>query len=119
MKKGLLFLLVSMYAFLANAGAPIIIVRNGGVPLPGDQTNPRSVESEVTASIEGQVLTVLFSELTASQILVKDSTNLTVFNQNYVPAYDAQADLNSITSGYYTLYIYAMNDWWYGYFEIE
>ena len=40
MKKGLLLLLVSMYALFINAGSPIIIVKNGGVPSEGDQTNP-------------------------------------------------------------------------------
>lgn len=119
MKKGLLLLLVSMYALFINAGSPIIIVKNGGVPSEGDQTNPRSIECEVVASIDGQVVTVSFSELTASQIVVKDSANLTVFNQTYVPAYSAQANLTSLVPGYYTLYIYAMGYWWYGHFEIE
>lgn len=119
MKKGLLLLLVSMYALFTNAVSPIIIVKNGGVPSEGDQTDPRFIECEVTASIDDQVVTVSFSELTASQIVVKDSANLTVFNQAYASAFSAQADLTSLASGYYTLYIYAMGNWWYGYFEIE
>ena len=83
-------------------------------PFPED----RSLTT-VTASIDGQVLTVQFSELTSSQIVVKDSANLTVFNQSYVSAYSAQANLTSLAPGCYTLHIYAMGDWWYGHFEIE
>lgn len=108
-----------MYALFTNAVSPIIIVKNGGVPSEGDQTDPRSIECEVTASIDDQVVTVSFSELTASQIVVKNSANLTVFNQTYIPAYSAQADLTSLAPGGYTLHIYAMGDWWYGHFEIE
>lgn len=84
-------------------------------PFPGD----RSETESVTASIDYQVLTVLFSQLTTSQIVVKDSADLTVFNQTYASAYSAQANLTSLSSGIYTLYIYAMGYWWYGQFEIE
>ena len=82
------------------------------------EDDPRSA-TQVTASIDDQVVTVSFSELTASQIVVKNSANLTVFNQTYIPAYSAQADLTSLAPGCYTLHIYAMGDWWYGHFEIE
>lgn len=119
MKKGLLLLLLGMYALFAYAGAPIIIVRNGGVPTEGDQPDPRSIESVVTASIDSQVITVLFSELTTSQIVVKDSADLTVFNQTYASAYSVQANLSALPSGSYTLHIFALGSWWYGYFEIE
>lgn len=118
MKKGLLLLLVSMYALFTNAVSPIIIVKNGGVPSEGDQTDPRSIECEVTASIDDQVVTVSFSELTASQIVVTDSANLTVFNQTYAPAYSAQANLSLLPSGSYTLHIYALGSWWYGVFNL-
>ena len=83
-------------------------------------TGARSVDtSTITASIDDQVITVSFSDLTASQIVVKNSANLAVFNQTYIPAYSAQADLTSLAPGCYTLHIYAMGDWWYGHFEIE
>jgi len=84
-------------------------------PFPGGRTE----NTTVTASIDDQVLTIQFSELTASQIVVKNTANLTVFNQAYASAYSAQADLTSLVPGYYTLYIYAMGYWWYGHFEIE
>ena len=89
-----------------------------GYPEPDPEDDPRSV-AQVTASIDGQVVTVSFSELTASQIVVKDSANLTVFNQTYAPAYSAQANLSLLPSGSYTLYIYALGSWWYGYFIIN
>lgn len=83
-------------------------------------TGARSVDtSTITASIDDQVITVSFSDLTASQIVVRDSANLTVFNQTFASAFSAQADLTSLTNGIYTLYIYAMGYWWYGQFEIE
>ena len=106
---------VSMLSF-ANDEIPL---RQVSVPEPGEPTSPRSIECEVTASIDGQVITVSFSELTASQIVVKDSASLTVFNQTYSTAYSAQADLSYLVPGFYTLYIYAMGDWWYGVFELE
>lgn len=93
--------------------------KTGGVPSEGDQPNPRSIECELTASIDDQVITVSFSDLTASQIVVRDSANLTVYNQTFASAFSAQADLTSLTNGIYALYIYAMGYWWYGQFEIE
>ncbi len=118
MKEGLLLVIFLMISVSMSAQHGIEL-KSGSVPTPGEQTNPRSIECEVTASIDGQVITVSFSELTASQIVVKDSASLTVFNQTYSTAYSAQADLTSIVSGHYTLYIYAMGEWWYGVFELE
>lgn len=83
-------------------------------------TGARSVDtSTITASIDDQVITVSFSDLTASQIVVRDSANQTVYNQTFASAFSAQADLTSLTNGIYALYIYAMGYWWYGQFEIE
>ena len=95
----------------------IHLVKNG--PLIDPEDDDRSIECNVTASIDGQVLTVQFSELTASQIVVKDSADNTVFDQAYVPAYSVQETLTSLSAGNYTLYIYALGYWWYGQFEIE
>lgn len=86
---------------------------------PGNPTNPRSIVSEITASIDGQVVTVSFSELTTSQIVVTDSSDLTVFNQTYPAAYSAQADLSSLPAGSYTIHIYAYGAWWYGYLDLQ
>ena len=81
------------------------------------EDDPRSV-TQVTASIDGQVVTVSFDELTASQIVVTNAANMTVFNQTYVPAYSVQANLSSLPSGSYTLHIYALGSWWYGVFNL-
>lgn len=37
----------------------------------------------------------------------------------YAPAYSAQADLTSLPAGEYVVEIYAFDEWWTGYFEIE
>ncbi len=119
MKKVLFFVFMLIIGNIAlQAGDNIHLVQNDP-PVIDPEDAPRSIECEVTASIDGQVITVSFSELTASQIVVKDSASLTVFNQTYSTAYSAQADLTSLVSGYYTLYIYAMGEWWYGVFELE
>ncbi len=118
MKKGLLLCILLFSVLFSNAAVPVIVIKQGGIPSEGDEDNPRSIECEVTASIDDQVITVSFSELTASQILVRDSANLTVFNQTYASAYSAQADLTSLTLGHYTIYIYAHGKWWYGFFSL-
>lgn len=117
MKKFFSALTIMLCISLVASAIDVDLVKNdpNPDPFPGD----RSETESVTASINCQVLTVLFSELTASQIVVKDSADQTVFNQTYVSAYSAQANLTSLSSGIYTLYIYAMGYWWYGQFEIE
>ena len=117
MKKGLLFILLSAFTF--SAYAQHIELKGGSVPVPGEPTEPRSIEFEVTASIYGQVVTVSYSELVASQIVVKSSANQIVFDQTYASAYSVQADLTSLPIGSYTIYVYVMDDWWYGDFVIE
>jgi|GEM_PF-987686 len=119
MKKVLFFVFMLIIGNIAlQAGDNIHLVQNDP-PVIDPEDAPRSIECEVSASIDAQVITVSFSELTASQIVVKNSANLAVFNQTYIPAYSAQADLTSLAPGCYTLHIYAMGDWWYGHFEIE
>ena len=90
-----------------------------GEPEPNPFPDVRSVTETVEASIEDQVLTVSFGELTASQIVVINSTNQTVFDQTYMPAYSVQANLSNLSSGSYTLYIYVFGSWWYGNFVFE
>ena len=103
---------------------PVVSFAGNNIPLtPEDPTphgsDPRSIENEVTASIDDQVVTVSFSELTASQIVVTDSANQTVFNQTYPAAYSALADLTSLAAGNYTIHIYAYGSWWYGYLVLQ
>lgn len=84
----------------------------------GHQTGSRT-EQVVSASIDEQVLTVSFTDVTASSIVVYDATDTVVFSQNYAPAYSAQADLTSLPAGEYVVEIYAFDEWWTGDFEIE
>lgn len=86
----------------------------------GHETGSRS-ESAVSASINEQVLTVSFSDVTASSIVVYDATDpdTPLFTQNYSPAYSAQANLTTLPAGEYVVEIYAFDTWWIGEFEIE
>jgi hypothetical protein len=114
MRKTILSLLAVLIGQFVMADN-IDLVR--GYPGLDPEDDPRSV-TQVTASIDGQVVTVSFDELTASQIVVTNAANMTVFNQTYVPAYSVQANLSSLPSGSYTLHIYAMGSWWYGVFNL-
>ena len=115
MKKTIIMILAVILGQLVMADNNIHLVKDTPGLDPDDE--PRSI-TEVTASIDAQVITVSFSELTASQIVVRDSANLTVFDQTYASAYSAQADLTSLTLGHYTIYIYAYGEWWYGFFSL-
>ena len=117
-KKLLSVLSLALIASVLYANDDIPLWQDDG-PGPGEPTAPRSIENEVTASIDGQVVTVSFSELTTSQIVVTDSADQTVFNQTYSAAYSAQANLSSLPSGNYTIHIYACEAWWYGYFVLQ
>ena len=88
-------------------------------PIVDPDDEPRSIEIEVTASIDGQVITVSFEEMTASQIVVTNSSDIQVFNQTYSPAFSVQANLSTLPSGSYAIHIYASGYWWYGYFVLE
>ena len=107
------FLSLIFITSMMSANDDIPLWQDDG-PEPGEPTTPRSIENLVTASIDGQVVTVSFSELTASQIVVTDSANQAVYNQTYPAAYSALADLSSLPAGNYTLHIYAYGYWWYG-----
>lgn len=117
MKKGLLLLVAC--AFACASSARDIELKSGGTPEPGEPTDPRSIENVITASFDDLVVTVLYGEMTASQIVVSNSVNTTVYDQTYASAYSVQANLSALTSGSYTLYVFALGSWWYGYFEIE
>lgn len=117
MKKVFMFLSCFLCFQLALAENNIPLVKND--PLIDPEDDPRSIVSEVTATIDDQVVTVSFSELTASQIVVTDSADQTVFNQTYPAAYSALADLTSLAAGSYIIHIYAYGSWWYGYLVLQ
>lgn len=88
---------------------------------PGEPSTGSRSENVVTASINEQVLTVSFTDSTASSIVVYEESdpNTVLFSQDYAPAYSAQADLTSLTTGDYVVEIYAFGTWWIGSFCIE
>lgn len=119
MKAKQLLSLMSLALFTISLGAnDDIPLRQDDLPGLGDPTNPRSVVTEVTASIDDHVITVSFEEMTASQIVVTNSSDIQVFNQTYSPAFSVQANLSTLPSGSYTLHIYALGYWWYGYLDL-
>lgn len=115
MRKTFFMILAVLFGQMVMADNNIHLVKDTPGLDPDDE--PRSI-TEVTASINSQVLTVSFSELTASQIVITDSANLTVFNQNYAPANSIQSNLSTLPSGSYILNVYALGYWWYGYFNL-
>lgn len=115
-KKSIILLIMAAVLTLPLfASTPVSLKKK-----PGPNTGSRS-EDVVTASIDEQLLTVSFSNATASSIVVYDATDhdAALFSQNYSPAYSAQADLTSLPAGDYVVEIYAFGYWWIGYFEIE
>ena len=86
----------------------------------GPYTGSRS-ESVVSASIDQQVLTVSFSDVTASSVVVYEESDpdTVLFSQTYSPAYSVQANLTTLPTGDYVVEIYAFDEWWIGEFEID
>ena len=116
MKKYYLMLLLAAIVTL-----PVFGSRNSiNVRKKGTHTGSRT-EQVVTASINDLVLTVSFTDVTASSIVVYGAItpDSILFSQNYSPAYSAQANLNSLPTGEYTVDIFAFDEWWTGDFEIE
>lgn len=115
-KKNILLLLLAVIVTLPVFGSKNEIQ----VRKKGTHTGSRT-EVIVNASIEDQMLTVSFSDVTASSIVVYDATDpdTVLFSQNYAPAYSAQANLTSLPAGEYVVEIYAFDEWWIGDFEIE
>ena len=117
--------LKNFFSFISLVLVSFSLSANDDIPLwqddlpgSGEPTDPRSIVNDVTASIESQVITISFNDLIASQVVVTDSNNLTVFNQTYSASYNVQANLSTLPTGDYTLRIYAYGEWWYGYFNL-
>ena len=115
-KKNIILLILAVVFTLPVFAHSQISLRKQSVHQTGSRT-----EQVVSASIDEQVLTVSFTDVTASSIVVYDATDpdTVLFSQNYAPAYSAQADLTSLPAGDYVVEIYAFGYWWIGYFEIE
>lgn len=118
MKKTIAFLTAFLFSLNIFSDNPVIVIPGDDVPPPGENTNPRSLNS-VSATIDCNIITVYYDILTASQITVSDSSGQTVFYQSYNESYSVQANLTNLPAGSYTLYIYAYGIWWHGTFAIE
>ncbi len=114
-KNIILLILAAVFTLHLFANTPVPLRKQSG-----HQTGSRT-EEVVTASINQQVLTVSFSDVTASSIVVyeeSDPDNV-LFSQTYTPAYSVQANLTTLPAGDYVVEIYAFNEWWIGEFEME
>ena len=111
----LLLLMAAIFSFPVFGAENEIQIRKKGT-----HTGSRT-EEVVSASINQQILTVSFSDVTASNIVVYEESDpeTVVFSQNYTPAYSVQAYLTSLPTGDYLVEIYAFDEWWIGEFEIE
>ena len=114
-KKIVIMLFAALFTLSLFAKDDIIVRKKAG-----HETGSRT-EEVVTASINQQVLTVSFSDVTASSIVVYEESDpdTVLFSQTYAPAYSVQADLTTLPAGDYVVEIYAFDEWWIGEFEIE
>lgn len=116
MRKVLLLIALFVGQFALAAKNNIHLVPHDP-PLDPDE-DARSIINEVTAFLYDQVLIISFSNLTTSQVIVFNSLDQISYNQTYPSAYSVQADLSSLPSGCYTLYVFAYDVWWYGFFVL-
>lgn len=114
-KKIVIMLFIALFTLSLYAKDDIIVRKKAG-----HETGSRT-EEVVTASINQQVLTVSFTDATASSIVVYEESDpdTVLFSQTYAPAYSVQANLTTLPAGDYIVEIYAFNEWWIGEFEIE
>jgi hypothetical protein len=75
-----------------------------------------------TAILNGSVLTIDFSEPTASQVIISDqSTNAVVYSDSFSSTLQIIIDLEdeNIGEGNYVLRIYAFGKWWWGEYVLD
>lgn len=113
MKKTFLFILSLLFAFNMYADKKAIRLSPTNSPKPG-----RSIVILPTASIDGQVLTIEFTEATASQVTVKgQSTQVVVYNGAFTSE-QVVITLPSLPEGDYCLEIEQGDYVYIGEFEI-
>jgi|LSQX01.1.fsa_nt_gb hypothetical protein len=115
-KKCILSLLLAIVSVPLFAAENEIILRI----TTGHESGSRTSGS-VYASIDEQVITVSFSDVVSSSIVVYDTTeseNL-LYSRTFEPDSRVQADLTTLDTGEYIIEIYAYGYWWIGYFEID
>ena len=117
MKKTLIFLAAMLIGLSVYAEyRPIYIVRK---PIDDKSKKGRSLVVLPTASIDGQVLTIEFSEATASQVTVKgQSTQVVVYNGAFTNE-QVVITLPSLPEGDYCLEIEQGDYVYIGEFDIE
>ncbi|MBP5323794.1 MAG: DUF3244 domain-containing protein [Bacteroidaceae bacterium] len=89
-----------------------------------DDTIPgqRTFVSDIVTTLDVAELTIGFSSVTSSQVLIIDqNTNQTVYSDSFASTTQVIIDLEDegIGEGSYLLRIYAFGKWWWGEFEIE
>ena len=117
-KKSLFsFIIAMLFATPLFAGDGEIFIR----VKPGTSTGSRTIIGVVTATKCEQALTLSFSDLTESSVMVYEASDpdTVLFSQTYAPAYSVQANLTTLPAGDYVVEIYAFNEWWIGEFEME
>lgn len=81
----------------------------------------RSMEENLSAEIDNGLLSIYCSEATKLRVIISSTASpLTpIIDDSFDTSDSVTEDLSSLTSGRYTLHIYAYNCWWVGYFEID
>jgi len=119
MKKVLLFLFVSCFVCMSSFGEDIILE-----PTPGHggngQGKPKSPTTQVSATLEENVLYLSFAPSSSSEVTITYSqTNTVVYSNAFSVAAGQVIPLTTFPAGEYVLSIYAFGTWWIGEFEIE
>ena len=111
------FLLLSVSSVFSQKVTNIQII-NGEDSLHG----PRSIVSDLMATLDGTDLIIDFASATASQVvIINESTNQTVYSDSFASTTQVIIDLENegIGEGSYMLRIYAYGKWWWGEFVME
>lgn len=94
--------------------------------LPGDSIpKPKSpIQSPLPlAELDGKELTISFSSMTASQVVIMDENNnyQVVYSESFVSTTQVFINLedDGIGEGHYLLWLFAFGEWWKGEFIIE
>lgn len=115
LKKNLILLFAAMISLQVLAEEHEITLKKK----PGNNTGSRT-EVFINASIEEQLLSIVFGDLTSSSIIIYDATDISpILYNNCTPEYNLQIDLRSLSVGIYIIEIYAFNEWWTGTFRID
>ncbi len=116
LKKNLILLFAAMISLQVLAEEHEITLKKK----PGNNTGSRT-EVFINASIEEQLLSIVYGDLTSSSIVIYDATNTNavVYDNNCTPAYNTQIDLENLSAGIYIIEIYAFNECWTGIFRID